>query len=203
VPLGRGAQVVLLDLSIAPNKPLGPGDWRTAAFESSYQTLARLAAPARFTFAVDHQPILGFSATEKTGTATLVGGNVGIQSVWGAHGVRQLPPHVDVLLSGHYHLWQQVGFVGDVPSQFITGFSGTLEDVVPIPAQLPPGAEPAPGATVATFASWIDGFGYMTLERTGPESWRAVVHAVDGHAVNRCTVTGQHSRCERARVTEH
>ena len=197
VPLGRGAQLVMLDLAITPNKPLTPDDWRTAAFERSYQTLAMLAAKARFTFAVDHQPILGFSATAKSGTTTLVGGNVGIQSVWGAHGVRQLPPGVDVLLSGHYHLWQQVGFAGDIPSQFITGFSGTQEDVVPLPMPLPTGAVPAPGATVATFASWIDGFGYMVLDRRGPRSWRATVHAADGGIVNRCSITGQHSHCDR------
>ena len=50
-----------------------------------------------------------------------------------------------MLLSGHYHLWQQVSFGGTDPSQFITGFSETLEDVIPIPAALPPGAVPAPG----------------------------------------------------------
>ena len=200
VPLGRGAQLVVLDLAIAPNKPLAPDDWRFAAFERSYAALAALATHARFTFAADHQPVLGFSATEKTGTTTLVGGNVGIQSVWGAHGARMLPPGVDVLLSGHYHLWQQDGFAGDVPSQFITGFSGTLEDVVPIPASLPPRSEPAPGAVVAHFASWIDGFGYMTLERTGARSWRATVHAVDGRIVDRCTISGTHSHCAVARV---
>ncbi len=130
----------------------------------------------------------------------LVGGNAAIQSVFGAHGPRQLPPGVDVVLSGHYHLWQQVGFAGDVPSQFITGFSGTLEDVVPLPATLPPGAAPAPGVTVASFASWVDGFGYMVLDRTGAASWRATVHAVDGRVVDRCTITGAHSHCERGTI---
>ena len=196
VSLGGGAQVVVLDLSIAPNKPLDGGDWRRAAFEQSYRTLAALAKTARFTFAADHQPILGFSATAKG----LVGGNVGIQSVWGAHGIRQLPPGVAVLLSGHYHLWQQDSFTGDVPSQFITGFSGTQEDVVPLPDALPPGAAPAPGVTLTSFASWVDGFGYMVLDRAGATRWRATVHAADGRVVNRCTITGEHSRCDRARV---
>jgi hypothetical protein len=198
--LGQGAQLVILDLAIAPNKPLDAGDWRFAAFERSYATLAALAATARFTFAADHQPVLGFSATAKSGTTTLVPGNVAIQSVWGTHGARQLPAGVDVLLSGHYHLWQQVGFAGDVPSQFITGFSGTQEDVVPLPAALPPGAAPAPGTTVATFASWIDGFGYMVLDRTGSQTWRATVHAADGRIVDRCTIRGTHSHCDRAFV---
>ncbi len=200
VPLGGGAQVVVLDLAIAPNKPLAPDDWRYGAFETSYRTLADLAAKARFTFAADHQPILGFSATAKAGITTMVGGNVAIQSVWGTHGVRQLPPGVNVLLSGHYHLWQQVSFAGDVPSQFITGFSGTLEDVIPLPDPLPAGATPAPGVTVASFASWVDGFGYMVLDRTGATAWRATVHAVDGRVVNRCTIRGTTSHCDRARI---
>ncbi len=133
VALGGGAQLVVLDLAdraepAACRRRLARG----ARSSSLIRRLAGFAGQARFTFAADHQPILGFSATEKGGAATLVGGNLAIQSVFGRHGARQLPPGVDVLLSGHYHLWQQVGFSGDVPSQFITGFSGTLEDVVPL-----------------------------------------------------------------------
>jgi hypothetical protein len=200
VPLGHGAQLVLLDLAAASGKALASDDWRRPAFEVSYQSLAALAAKMHYTFAVDHHPILGFAATAKSGVATLSPGNPAIQSVFGAHGPRQLPPGVAVLLSGHYHAWEQVSFTGDQPSQFITGFSGTLEDIVPLPEHLPPGAEPAPGAAVASFASWIDGFGYMTLERTDAHAWRALVHGVDGRVVNRCTITGQRSKCDRAQV---
>ncbi|MBV8973246.1 MAG: metallophosphoesterase [Sphingomonadaceae bacterium] len=200
VGLGKGAQLVVLDLSIAPNKPLAADDWRAAAFEASYQALAGFAAQARFTIAADHQPILGFSANIGNGTTNLVGGNVGIQSVWGRHGVRQLPPGVSLLLSGHYHLWQQVGFAGDVPSQFITGFSGTLEDVVPLPDPLPTPASPAPGVTATSFASWVDGFGYMVLDRVSTSHWRATVHAADGRIVDRCRIDGTASRCTVARV---
>jgi hypothetical protein len=44
-------------------------------------------------------------------------------------------------------------------------------------------------------SSWIDGFGFMTMERTGPDTWRVVVHDRDGRERNTCTVTGRHSRC--------
>ena len=200
VPLGRGAQVVLLDLSAAGGKPLPAGDWRSAAFETTWQQLAALAAGARSTIGVDHYPILGFAAAEKAGEKTLTLGNRAIQSVFGTHGSRQLPPGVEVMLSGHYHLWEQVNFAGDVPSQFVTGFSGTLEDIVPLPAALPAGAEPAPGAVATDFASWVDGFGYMVLDRTGPAAWRATVHGVDGRTVDRCTIRGHVSHCTVARV---
>nr|WP_295663793.1 metallophosphoesterase [Polymorphobacter sp.] len=200
VPLGHGAQLVMLDMAVAGSKAFAPDDWKHAAFEATYQSLAALAAKARYTFAVDHHPILGFAATAKLGVATMSPGNLSIQSVFGAHGPRQLPAGVAIVLSGHYHAWEQVSFTSNQPSQFITGFSGTLEDIVPLPEHLPPGAEPAPGAAVARFASWIDGFGYMTLERTGADSWRALVHGVDGRVVNRCTITGQRSKCDLAQV---
>ncbi len=200
VPLGNGAQLVLLDLAIEPNKAMADGDWRAPLFDATWTRLAELAKAARFTFAANHQPILGFSATTKSGAVTLIPGSAAIQSVFGRHGPRQLPPDVDVLLSGHYHLWEQVGFAGDVPSQFITGFSGTVEDLVPLPAALPLGAAPAPGLTVTDFASWVDGFGYMVLDRRSARSWRATVHAADGRVVNRCTITGTRSHCAVVQV---
>jgi hypothetical protein len=44
-------------------------------------------------------------------------------------------------------------------------------------------------------SSWIDGFGFMTMERTGPDTWQVVVHDRDGKPRNTCTVRGRHSAC--------
>jgi hypothetical protein len=30
---------------------------------------------------------------------------------------------------------------------------------------------PAPGAVVEHFSSWVDGFGFMTMERRGADQW--------------------------------
>jgi hypothetical protein len=57
------------------------------------------------------------------------------------------------------------------------------------------GQSPAPGAVLEAMSSWIDGFGFMTMERAGPDTWRVVVHDRDGRERNTCTVTGRHSRC--------
>ena len=200
VPLGRGVQLILLDLSAAGEKPLPPSDWRMAALEATYAVTARLAAGAASSIAVDHYPLLAFSAFQSPAGPALRPGNVPLGSVFGRHGTRLLPRGIDVVLSGHYHAWEQISFSTDQPSQFVTGFSGTLEDTVPLPATLPPGAEPSPGAKVAAFSSWIDGFGYMTLRRTGWNTWRAEVHAVDGRTVNRCVIIGRRSRCQRREI---
>lgn len=201
IDLGGGARLVMMDLAAAGGAPLAADDWRAAAYRLAYARVAALSAGARFAFAVDHYPILGFAGEHGSEPPVLKPGNLAIQSVFKGFGPRLMPASIDVLLAGHVHLWQQASFASDHPSQFITGFSGTLEDDIPMPFAIPPGIEPAPGAIVDAFSSWVGGFGFMTLERTGDRSWRAVVRNVDGKAVNRCMITGRQSKCRLPQVT--
>jgi hypothetical protein len=105
-----------------------------------------------------------------------------------------------MLLSGHVHLWEQVSFSSRHPTQFVSGFSGTAEDIVPLPEKVAPGVMPAPGAVVEHMSSWIDGFGYMTMERTGAEAWSVKIWDRDGRERNRCQVKGRRSVCEVGQV---
>jgi hypothetical protein len=111
-----------------------------------------------------------------------------------------MPPRVNAMLSGHVHLWEQLSFASPHPTQFVAGFSGTQEDVVPVPAQLPVDASPAPQAVVEHFSSWVQGFGFMTLERKGRSQWAVKVWDVNGKQVNSCSVNGRHSICELGQV---
>ena len=201
VKLGGGAQVVVLDLAIAGSKPTPDGDPRVAEFRGAYRALDRFSRRARFTFMATHKPILGFGANEKDGKVELFGGTPGIGSVFAAQNPDLLPAGVDVLLAGHIHLWEQVSFSSSHPSQFIAGFSGTQEDIVPLPAKLPPGVTPAAGAVVDHFSSWIDGFGYMTLQRLGPQTWAVTVWNLAGKPVNHCRIEGRRSSCDKPQVT--
>lgn len=200
VPLGGGEQIVVMDLAIAGNKPLKGDDPRAAQFLDAFDKLSAFSTQAQMTMMVTHKPTLGFAAEEVNGKITMLPGNRAIQSMLTRDGQIAFPKGVDVLLSGHVHLWQQVSFRTNHPSQFIAGFSGTLEDVVPIPAKLPKGATPAEGAIISHFSSWVDGFGYMTMERTGPKRWSVKVWNLDGKVVNTCKVHGRISICAHARV---
>jgi hypothetical protein len=154
-----------------------------------------LAQGARSTIMVTHKPVLGFSGKEADEQVTLKPGNGAIQSAFAAENAALFPKGVDLLLSGHTHLWEQVSFASDHPTQFITGFSGTFEDVVPLPKRLPPEAAPAPGTRVAHFSAWTHGFGWMSMERAGARRWKVQVHALDGRIVKTCLVVGRTSRC--------
>jgi len=120
--------------------------------------------------------------------------------VFGVGNPRFAPANVDVLLSGHIHLWEMVSYASPHPVQFIAGFAGTQEDIVPLPAAPPPGATPAPGAVVQAMSSWIDGFGFMTMERAGADRWHVQVRDVTGAVVNTCEITGSKAACAKARV---
>jgi hypothetical protein len=44
-------------------------------------------------------------------------------------------------------------------------------------------------------SSWVDGFGYMTMVRQGPDRWLAQVHDAHGAVVNTCQIEGSHLTC--------
>lgn len=203
VPLGEDAQLIVLDTSNTINGVIKSGDIRQAKYRDMYSKLEKLSQQATYNIASNHHPILGFTAKMNAqDEVTLLPGNQGIQSVFGAINPLFMPPRVNAMLSGHVHLWQEVSFSSPHPTQFVAGFSGTMEDVVPLPETLPPGASPAVGAIVEHFSSWISGFGFMTMERTGVKQWQVKVWDTAGRQVNSCSVDGSHSTCELAQVKQ-
>lgn len=197
VPLGAGAQIIVFDSSNTQNSAIKPGDLREIKYADMYRKVDLLSQQASYNITADHHPIFGFAAKA---SGKLAPGNGGLQSVWGEQNSSFVPPRIDMMLSGHVHVWEQVSFAGPQPSQFVAGFGGTMEDTVPLPAQLPQGETPAPGAIVEHFSSWVDGFGYMTMERQGKDRWDVKIWNVDGKQVNACRVEGRKSVCEKAQV---
>ncbi|MEJ2457413.1 MAG: metallophosphoesterase [Novosphingobium sp.] len=196
VPLGEGAQVVMMDLSHAGTKAIAPADPRVAQYRQTARMLKRMTAGKAFTFAVDHYPFLGIRAEARAnGKVKLHGGNRALDPIFAEENKRIMPKGVDVLLAGHIHVGEQADFGGREPSQFVAGFSGTQEDTVPLPRTLPSKVSLAPGTSVRRFDAIVASFGFMTLERTGRRSWRASVFDVDGHKVRQCRIKGRRSRC--------
>lgn len=199
VPLGGDAQLIVLDTSNTTNGIIQAGDIRQTKYREMYKQLDKLSRQADYTIAANHHPILGFAAKkDKLGEVTLLPGNQGIQSIFASINPLIMPPRVNALLSGHVHLWEEVSFSSPHPTQFVAGFSGTMEEVVPLPEQLAPGATPAVGAIVDHFSSWINGFGFMTMERKSSKQWEVKVWDATGRQVKACSVDGSHSACELA-----
>lgn len=201
VPLGRDAQLIVLDTSNTAGEPILDDDIRAEKYRDLYRKLDILSQQASYNIGVNHQPILGFTARQNAkGKISVLPGNRGLQSVFSSINPLLLPPRVNAMLSGHVHLWQEVSFSSPHPTQFIAGFSGTMEDVIPLPDELPDGATPAPGAVVEHVSSWVNGFGFMTMERVGADIWEVKVWDTAGHQVNNCSIEGKKSNCQFARV---
>jgi len=198
VPLGRNAQVIVTDLAAVTDAVSPPESERFADTARVWRDIERLSRRAAFNFVATHKPILGFTSGKGMGAPVRTATD-GIASVFQTLAPGVLPPAVDVVLSGHEHVWEQVSYSGRLPSQFITGFSGTQEDTVPLPAQLPADVQTA-GVAPDRFSSWIDGFGYMTLERRSDQRWIAKVWDVRGEVVNRCRIDGRRSSCVKSQV---
>ncbi len=196
VPLGQGNQLVVLDTAVTGNNAFGPGDPRTARYVELYAKAEQLTLQADYNIGTMHHPLLAFVALPSPEGEVLKGGNGGLIGAWHVPGKPLLPARFDTVLSGHVHMWQQVSFASNHPTQFVSGFSGTQEETVPLPSPLPPNAEPAPGAVVASISSWFDGFGFMTMERQGPDSWDVKVWDASGQLKNTCKLKGKQSHCE-------
>ena len=201
IPIGQDTQLLVLDSASTSWRGFKPGDTGWEQYRDNYRELARLAAQTPRNLAIIHHPLLAMGADRKgDGPIQLLKGDAGLQQSFGSLNPLYLPETIQTMLSGHVHLWEQMSFSSPHPSQFVSGFSGTAEDIVPLPARLPEGVTPAPGAVVEAFSHWIDGFGFMTMERQGADQWLVLIHDLQGQIRNRCQITGRHSRCERDQV---
>ncbi|GGX99255.1 metallophosphoesterase [Massilia dura] len=200
VPLGGDAQLLVLDTAATSWRGLKPGDTGFARYRDAYQKTEALSQRAAWNLLANHHPIFGIGTdVDKAGQAYLKLGDAGLQQSFGAVNPLLLPPRVQALLSGHLHMWQHVSFRTDHPTQFVAGFSGTLEDVVPLPENVA-AVQPAPGAAIGAFSAWQGGFGFMTMERAGPDAWNVAVHDRHGTVRNRCHLQGRLASCAIARV---
>lgn len=204
VPLGDDAQIVVWDTAMAGNKAFPAGDPRRAVYLSDVQRIVALAKNVPHTILANHHPVLAAAVFRgKDGQPNLVPSNLSLVEVLAQADPALYPAGIDLLLSGHIHVWEQASFGGRQPSQFVAGFSGTQEDIVPLPETLPIDFKTASGAPPDDFSSWVDGFGFMTMERTGPADWDVKIHDTVGAVVNRCAIHGRISKCETAQVRAH
>lgn len=201
VPLGEHAQLIVFDSANTAFKGLKGGDPRLARYADTWHKMDALARGAAHNIGVNHHPVLGVLAyAGADGKVTLSTGDRGLLDAFGAVSPALLPPGMDVMLSGHAHLWQQVSFQSAHPSQFIAGFSGTASDLVALPSDIVPGTAVQPGALIAHFSSWVGDFGFMTFERSGAANWDVKVWDRRGQLRNTCSVAGRQSRCALAQV---
>ncbi|WP_181373107.1 metallophosphoesterase [Massilia glaciei] len=200
VPLGGDAQLIVFDTANTHWRGFDRRDVRMRKYGATYRQVEALTHGAAHNIGVNHHPILSLANFGTAAAPRLSGGDQGLIDAFGAVSPGLLPPKMSAILSGHIHQWEQISFSSGHPSQFVSGISGSAQGGAPLPSPLPPDASPAPGARTENVSSWVNGFGYMTMERDGADSWDVRVWDRDGKLRNTCSLKGKKSLCEQAKI---
>jgi hypothetical protein len=99
------------------------------------------------------------------------------------------PAGVSLILSGHVHLFQALGFNGDLPPQFVVGNSGTQLNP-PIATNL---VGRSIGGAVVSSAVVQRSFGFATLE-PGTGGWTLSLRDLQGKETQRFEIQGTRLR---------
>ena len=192
VPLSTQSQMLVFDSSWAGLAPLAPTDLMYRNYKAQLEQAFALGARTRKAWFVDHHPILGFAANPDKPQSPYPG-NAALQSVLKAlNGNLLFPANIEAVLSGHNHVLQIVDFAAPFPPQFVTGNGGDWLDA-PFPVPFPAGAEPAPGAVVATILA-SSRFGFMTMQPDGA-GWAMQAWDVDGKPLTSCRLGERKVAC--------
>jgi hypothetical protein len=199
VPLGSGAgadtQFIVFDSSLVGVAPLPPGDAMHVRYREQFERAFALSARRPNTFFMNHHPVLAFAPNPARPDSPYPG-NGALQSVLGALQPTVLfPPEVKALLAGHVHLFEMVSFTTPQPAQFVSGNGGDWIDT-PLPAPLPAGTTPMPGAAIASLVA-TNRFGFMTIERDGA-GWRMIAHDARGVPMISCSLFERRAQCDPA-----
>ncbi len=169
-------QLLMFDSSAANDKSVDPA--QVARYKPQFAEVARLAGPRAFF--VTHRPMWVFGhAGEQNGQEQLFTGNPTLE----AASENQLPESVELVLSGHVHIFEGLGFAAPRAPQLVVGNSGTERDVAPT---TPLAGLEIGGAEVAVGVA-REPFGFVMLDARD-EGWAMTLHDVDGATTLACSI---------------
>lgn len=198
VPLGADEQLIVFDSSKSSGKPYAPSDAAFRNYVSQMKEVAALAKRRPHNFFLSHHPLLAFAPEDGAGRAR-PGGSRGLQSAFAvAYPERLFPDAVNVVMHGHIHLFEAIGFSSDHPASFILGNAGSATEGR-APTTLDAGAQPYVNAHVEDYASNSD-FGFAVLDRvenSNAAQWRITEYDTLGRMKIVCEIQGAKSRCHQ------
>jgi Calcineurin-like phosphoesterase len=176
-------QLVVLDSAQADDFVAQPDE--VDHYRAQFARVAELAGPN--TWLVHHRPLwaVGQSPRE-AGPAGLFRTNPTLQ----AASDNRLPAGVQLVLSGHLHIWEALAFADERPPQMVVGNAGTNLDP-PVSTAL---AGLDVGGTRIASGSTRHDWGFTTLERADA-GWLATLRDVDGAPLLTCHFADRQFTC--------
>jgi predicted phosphodiesterase len=151
------------------------------------QLAGLLAAAPPHAWLLTHRPIWALAQGE------IAGANVNATEQAAIRG--QVPPGLDIVVSGHLHDFTSYEFGSDRPAQLLVGDSGdTMLELGKTPLT---GAEIDGMRVVSGFA--LKRFGYFLMEKTA-DGWDGNLYASDDAALAHCHLRGRSLECGAAQA---
>jgi len=176
-----GLTLAVMDVSAAREETVD--EKQVALYREHYSALTQLAGGTP-TWLLQHRPI--WSAGGAVG-GKLVGDNKTLAAA--ATGL--IPPSVNLMLSGHHHLFQVLDYQTDLPAQIVSGHGG---DTLNRGASDNPAGWIINGVTVKSGINVLGTFGFLLLEKES-EGWRLTSHDKLGAALRSCSLKGRAASC--------
>jgi predicted phosphodiesterase len=187
-----GISIAMVDSNPAMDVPCKPNDSKCAAifreqvetYTHAFETIS--SWKLQHAWLVTHRPVWSVRATgEAMGTLNAVE-----EAAW----KKSRPQGIDLLLAGHTHIFEMIGFdpAADHSMQLVVGNSGTK--LVPI-MKYDSAAPAVKEASINDFRKRQD-FGFTTLMRAGA-GWQVQALDRDGRVDIACEVEGGKARCKK------
>ncbi|MBV8755252.1 MAG: metallophosphoesterase [Hyphomicrobiales bacterium] len=184
-----GRAFIVLDSSNAPDDCP-----KTGCDSAPYAAQFAAMKPSAGTWLVTHRPIWGFtnSKDKNSGQRKLGIRNMTLQAALAQWNGRP-PQGIDLVLSGHIHLWEALSFADGRSPQFVLG-DGSTELAHKITEDLE--GQPIGGTTVAAASTKHD-FGYTIFEPSQQgKHWDATFYDTAGTANLTCKVEPTKATCK-------
>ncbi len=176
-------RLVVLDAANADDFAARPE--QVALYRAQLARVGELAGPD--TWLVLHRPLWAVGQSPRDpGPAGMFRTNPTLQ----AASDNRLPAGIQVVLSGHIHLWEALTFADGRPPQMVTGNAGTSLD----PALTAALAGVDVGGTTVAAGEARREWGFTAFERADA-GWLVTLRDVDGAVLLACTLAGRDLAC--------
>lgn len=189
------APLAVLDSNPAQDAPCKEGDAAclkqfgelTATYIKAFQTIS--SWNLQHAWLVTHRPVWSVKAAKGEGVDVL---NAVEEAAW----KQQRPQGIDLLLAGHTHTFEMIGFdpQSDHAMQLVVGNSGTK---LAAPMTYDAQASAVQGAQISNFRN-IQDFGYTTLT-PAKSGWNVLAHERDGKVDIACEVESGKAICQKGK----
>jgi len=140
---------------------------------------------AKNAWLVVHHPFWGFTTTD-AGPRPV---SLGLQAAW----LKARPAGIDLVVSGHVHLFELLSFDGDLPPALVVGDGGTN---LAMPAHTKLNGVQLANAKILAATTEHDS-GYTIMDRV-EGGWRVTLRNVQGRPLAECSIPGRDTSCQDA-----